>query len=69
MCKYCKRLKKIKELDENYYKQVISAWKRRDMQACNLIKNLVQIQVFSLETQRALLNEANDFIHCNWVGK
>lgn len=69
MCKYCKKLKEIKDLDENRYQEIINTWRRRDLKARKLIQNLVQIQVFDLDTQAELLNEARQFVNTTWIGK
>lgn len=37
MCKYCKNLKRIKDLCENDYQKVLSSWKRRNYQAEKLL--------------------------------
>lgn len=37
MCKYCKSLKRIKDLDENEYKKIIHHWRLRDLEARKLL--------------------------------
>lgn len=40
MCKYCKRLKELIDLDKKEYERVINAWKRRDLKARKLVADL-----------------------------
>lgn len=37
MCKYCKNLNRIKDLNENEYKKIIEMWRHRDYKARKLL--------------------------------
>lgn len=38
MCKYCKKLKELKDFDENLYVAIIRKWKRREEKARHLLE-------------------------------
>lgn len=67
MCIYCKKLKEIKELEKKQYETIIKAWKNRDYNARSIIRNLAQLQIFDIKTQKEILTEANEFLNCNYV--
>lgn len=69
MCKYCKRLKELKDLEKKSYEEIIHYWRVRDLTARQLVADLVQLQVFDLDTQYSLLKKAKEFVSCNYVGK
>lgn len=69
MCRYCNKLKELNKKEFSEYVKILESWRRRDKEARELIKNLVQLQCFSLNTQRRLLDEADEFVKCNWIGK
>lgn len=43
MCKYCKRLKELKDLDTKEYKKIISMWRERDKKSCDLLFDCVRL--------------------------
>lgn len=67
MCRYCKNLKRLKDLDEKEYQRIIQRWRLRDLRARNIIKKLVQLQILSLNAQRCLLDEADEFVRCKCI--
>lgn len=69
MCKYCKKIKEIKDLEVSELRKIVDKWRRRDLQARNLIKQLVQLDCYSLEDQHDLLNSAYNFCFKTWIGK
>lgn len=71
MCRYCKNLKRLKDLDEKEYLKIINQWRERDRKARGLIYWLM------LEVQEpsdrvladVLVRKAKSFLSENFVGK
>lgn len=72
MCKYCKRLKEINVLDKSTYENIIDDWKRRDVEARKLIKDLLQ-DTYAKDphsySHAFLMAKVKRFLSCNWIGK
>lgn len=75
MCKYCKRLKQLKDLDEKRYKEIINDLKRRDFKARKLAERAL-VYIYSLDYIESDNGDYNglekalmDFILCSYVGK
>lgn len=68
MCKYCKNLKRIKDLDENYYQEIIKAWQLHSRKAEIIIEELFLL----LEYKNVNHGAAYERLHqkaCKWLGK
>ena len=70
MCKYCKKLKEIKDLEESRYLSIIDSWKRRDRYARKLVELFAyNFEHLDLKSQLDLLVQADHFINTTFVGK
>lgn len=81
MCKYCKNLKLIKDLEEERLNKIINSWRRRDYHACNLLRECwlrlsrSSVKNFLRATSPGeldidyILKEIIDFISADWIGK
>ena len=68
MCKYCKRLKQLKDLDEKRYKEIISAWRSRDRRMQDLLEAFTAVESDD-PVYRVLVRSAKAELSKNYVGK
>lgn len=72
MCKYCKNLKRIKDLEEKEYKKIIDKWRFRDKEARDLLFNCVRLfHAFPVPYNVYEVHERNilSFLDKNFLGK
>ena len=67
MCKYCKRLKELRDLDAKQYEKTIRAWQRRDLTARNLVTWMYCM--LGPDEKLVFRSRVNEFINCDYVGK
>lgn len=69
MCKYCKNLKRIKDLREKELTEIIELWRRRDAQARRLISKLYGQLLYEGSSVIFISREVDDFLNTEWIGK
>lgn len=73
MCKLCKKLREIKDLDENRYLKIIRTWRQRDYKARKLMSRLLDVLFddpsLSEYNRDCIIAEVLNFIHSSWTGK
>lgn len=69
MCRYCKKLKQIKDLREEQLQDCIDSWKRRDKQARILVSKLYGMLLYDGVDVIFVCKEVDDFLNTEWIGK
>lgn len=69
MCKYCKRLKELKDLDKKSYDEIIHFWKLRDKKARDLVSYLYIMLISDGANTRFIHKQVVDFLDCKYIGK
>lgn len=69
MCKYCKRLKELKDLDKKSYEQIINFWRARDKEARDIIRAYMLATTYDLLVSKKIADKAWRFCFTDYVGK
>lgn len=77
MCKYCKKLKELNDLDKKEYGKIVRMWRQRDYKARKIMSRLVDVyideffgdKIFSATNKADIFSEVYKFVHSDWSGR
>lgn len=62
MCRYCKKLKEIKDLEQKEYVRIINSWRRQDYKARKLIDDMVSFLNSDSDDEVLMVIKAMDLV-------